>query len=496
MISELFRITANQYRDSLAIVDRDERISYGELFERVAGMRDRLRMAMDPKPGEVIAASLSNTWQFAACLFALAERGAVCMPCNPQWRVEELRWLARRVGFRGVLAEPQFRAEWERLEDGVRPEPILTMDGTVPQRQAGEPGPLPRHGTEVDPLVYLTTSGSTGVPRIVPRTHGNLRAGARNLGQALGIGPGRRLLSVAPFFHSNGIHNCLLMPLLRGATVVLMRQFSPAAGFDLVHRERVDTLIASPFIYSALADCEADARLLSSLEFCFSTGARLSPGVRHQWSDRFRLTVRQLYGMSETNVISIDRRSELDASADASIGAPIPGVEIKVLDADGKELDRGAVGELAVRSESVTPGYVGETELNQRVFAQGFFRTGDLGYADPAGNLYLSGRARRVLNIAGAKVDPAEIEQAVEMLAGVSQCRVDMVSNGRGGEVIRARILTRAGFEVTRRAVIAHCRERLAEYKLPRVIDLEETSAAAIAGKMPQPWARESRTTE
>jgi acyl-CoA synthetase (AMP-forming)/AMP-acid ligase II len=494
MVFELFRAAAYRHRDELAIVDGDQRITYGDLLERVSGMREWLRNTLDPKAGEVIAASLSNTWQFVASFFAVSELGAVFMPCNPQWRAEELRWFTGRLRFRGVITEAQFRADWGRIGDVILPESVLTV-GLAASRceSAAALNPLPStKGSEDDPALYLATSGSTGVPRVVPRTHRNLEVGSRNVARALGIGPGRRFLSVVPFFHSNGFHNCMLMPLVSGATLVLMPQFSPAACHELIDRERVDILIGSPFIYGVLADSVADPGLMSTLQFCFSAGARMPAAVSQRWIDRFGIRARQWYGMSETHAIAIDRaREEPGSGPGTSVGTPIPGVEVKVLDAKGTELACGAVGELAVRSQAVMSGYFSEPELNKQVFHDGFFRTGDFGYLDAAGNLYLAGRKGRVINMAGVKIDPVEIEQAVEALLGVSACRVDAVPNGREGEVIRARVVTRPGFDITRRAVIAQCREHLAEYKLPRIIEFAEALPTLVAGKMPVEWTHD-----
>jgi len=274
MISERFRDTAHQYRDSLAIIDEGQEITYGQLLERSGAMRRWLQDNLSPKPGEVIAASLSNTWQFVAAFFAVSELGGVFMPCNPHWRAEELRWCAGRLGFRGVITEPQFRAEWDRLDDVMRPESVLTVDLAACRSEpdaALNPLPFVRR-SEDDPAVYLPTSGSTGVPRVVPRTQRNLEAVARNVARALGIGPGRRFLSVIPFFHANGFHNCMLMPLINGATLVLMKQFSPAACAELVHRERVDVLIGSPVLFTHLADSGVDPRV-----FCPRSGSVFPP---------------------------------------------------------------------------------------------------------------------------------------------------------------------------------------------------------------------------
>ena len=490
MIFERFRDAAQQYQDRLAIIDEGQEIAYGQLLEQTGAMRRWLQGNLSPKPGEVIAASLSNTWQFVAAFFAVSEMGGVFMPCNPQWRTPELRWFAERLGFRGVITELQFRGGWDRLSDVIRTESVLTVDLASGRLDAGAAlNAFSSAGRcENDPAVYLTTSGSTGVPRVVPRTHRNLEAGAQNVAGALGIGPGRRFLSVIPFFHANGFHNCMLMPLLSGATLVLMKQFSPAACAELVRRERVDVLIGSPFLFTHLADNEADPGLLSTLRLCFSAGARMPAAVHERWRSRFSLRVRQWYGMSETSVISIDLAEEEPPNgAGTFVGAPIPGVEVRSLAPDGRELGPGAAGELAVRSEAVMPGYVDEPELNQHAFHDGFFRTGDLGYLDSFGSVYLTGRMCRVVNMGGVKVDPVEVEQAVETLSGITECHVDAVPNERDGEVIRARIVVRKGHQITRRDVIEQCRQRLAEYKLPRIIEFVESLHTTIAGKIPLP---------
>ncbi|HEV2202155.1 MAG TPA: class I adenylate-forming enzyme family protein [Bryobacteraceae bacterium] len=487
MIFEQFTQTAEQYRNELAIVEGDERITYGQLLDRIASTRGWLRRTLNPEPGSVIAASLSNTRQFVAAFFAVSELGAVFTPCNPQWRAAELRWLVRRLGISGAIAEQQFRPAWDRLGDVVPPQAVLTAPIAA---SAGEPAAALRlrAGSADAPTLYLTTSGSTGVPRLVPRSHRNLAAGAKNLARSLGIGPGDCVLGAAPFYHSNGFHNCMLMPLLCGATVVLMPRFTPTACAELLRHENVNLLIGSPAIYRFLAEGSAHLTLPSSMR-CFSAGARMPEALSKRWKDRFGIRVRQWYGMAEANTLSIDRAPDEQASgAGAYVGSPIEGVDVRVLDADGNALDPGAVGEIAVRSDAVMSGYYGEPELNRRKFRGGFFRTGDSGYFDTAGKLYLTGRIGRVINIGGVKVDPVEVEQAIEGLAGVSACHVDAVTSESTSEVIRARVAVRSGMQLARTEVIEQCRARLAEYKLPRIVEFVDSLPMTLAGKTPAAW--------
>ena len=492
MISELFSHVARRYGNELAIIDGDERITYTRLLQQVARMRDWLQTTLNAGPGDVIAASMRNTWQFVACFFAASELGAVLMPCNPQWRARELRWFAARLRFCGAISERRFLQKWEQVGEILPPERIVTLDEEVGRCAPGlAPGTCrAQQISEDSPAIYLATSGSIGAPRIVPRSHRNLLASAMNLGRGLGIGPGRRFLSAVPFHHSYGLNSCMLMPLMNGAAVLLLRNFTPAACAELIRRERANVLIGSPFIYGHLADHVTDNSLLATLGLCISSGARMPAGVAESWQGRFGLPVRQLYGSTETGTVAIDcsGRDAPPPNASDFVGAPISGVEVRCLGPGGEDLGAGHTGEIAVRSPAVMSGYFGEPERNKHIFQDGFFRTRDLGHIDSDGSIYLKSRLGRVLNVAGVKVDPVEVERAVETLPGVSACHVDAVRGGREGEVMRARVVARPGFQLSRRVVIEQCRQWLAEYKLPRVIEVVETLPVTISGKIPGKW--------
>ena len=468
MIAQRLRALAEDKPERPAIVDGEERITYGQLLRQIDRSREWLERRLHLAPGDVILGSLENSWQLVACFFAIAESGGVFMPVHPGWRAPELRSIGERVKIHGVITGQASRPEWEQV---VSAERVLAIEDGF-----GE-SPRSARAPAVDgnsPALYLATSGSTGTPRIVPRSHRNLLAGARNVAQALAIGPGRRFLCVVPFHHSSGFHNSLMLPLLNGACLVLVRHFTPAACARLVAMEKADVLIGSPFIYRMLLD---HAQYLPTLNLCVSAGARMPQTLALAWQERFGTRVRQLYGSTETSVISIDRAAE--PPPPETVGTPIDEVEIRILEE----------GEVAVRSPMVMSGYVADPEWNLRVFEDGFFRTGDLGCLDSEGRLRLLGRTRRMINLAGVKVDPVEIEQAVESLEGVVECHVDAVAGDRASELIRARIELREGLEITRSHVIAHCRRRLAEYKLPRIVEFVEALPVTLAGKISSSWS-------
>ena len=235
------------------------------------------------------------------------------MPFNTQWRAREVEWLAAKVPVSAVITNRALREPWDRLRDRIPPRRVVVVDEPRLQRElragAGEGqwnAPPPKQVFRDDSALYLTTSGSTGRPRIVPRSHRNLVAGANNVAGALTVPPGWSFLGVVPFYHANGFSNCMFLPLMNAASVVLMNSFTPGRLTEAMHRENIRVLIASPFVYSILLDHEPDRRAFSSVRICLSSGASMPGGLAAECVERLGLRVRQLYGSSETGTVSIE----------------------------------------------------------------------------------------------------------------------------------------------------------------------------------------------
>ncbi|HLG97510.1 MAG TPA: class I adenylate-forming enzyme family protein [Bryobacteraceae bacterium] len=481
MIFERFRATAEQHASEPAIIDGGLRISYGRLLDEITRVRGWLKQALDPRPGETVAISMLNRWQFAASFLALCDSGAVLMPCNPQWRPEELKALAGRINLRGVVAERAFQAAW-RETGAVPAEAIVGIEDA----EFDNHGDWNRGASSTEaPVLFMTTSGSTGVPRIVPLSERNLIGSISNSSRAMGIRAGDRMIGVVPFHHLHGFNNCMLMPLLSGATVVMMQRFLPEEYAELAAREQVNVIIGSPFIYGKLAECIRNPDLFKTVRLCVSSGARMQPSIASRWEEYFGSTIVQWYGTTETSGISMAVSPGQPSSALGGefVGVPLPNVQIRCVDSSGQDVGTGQPGEILARSPATMSGYFGEPELNRQVLADGFFRTGDLGYIDSARGLYLTGRLGRVINVGGIKVDPVEVERAIEALAGVSAVYVDSVPAPGAGQVIRARVKVREGAELARADVIRHCRARLGEYKLPRIIEFVDSIPVSLVGK-------------
>lgn len=486
MISACFGAVAARRPQAPAVVDGPIRLTYGRLaatIERLAGF---IAEWMPQPRGARIAVVLPNCWEFAACFLAAARVGAICAPLPPQWKAHELdRSLAAldadalvthsalaREGGAGVL-----RAAGRLLLVDRAPVFRAPIDGA----HAAQGSPSLPCGPFEDDVLYLATSGSTGRPKFVVRTQRSLVSGARMVAQCLGIQEGFPFLSVIPFHHANGFSNCLLMPLLAGGTAVLVRRFTPQRLAAVAREEKVQVLIGSPFIFRMLVQAGIGRAAFESVRICLSSGAAMSGGLAGLCRERLGLRVRQLYGSTETGTVAVEPGE--GAPAEGSVGRPLAPVAVRIVDAGGCDLPPGTVGEIAVRSPATMRGYYEDLREGRTSTAEGFLRTGDLGRIDAQGNLVLCGRIRRMVNLEGVKVDPAEIEQVLVRLEGVSGCVVGSSCGRHGRETLKAVVAVRPGRRLTRAAVIAHCRKFLAEFKIPRIIELVEELPANLLGK-------------
>jgi acyl-CoA synthetase (AMP-forming)/AMP-acid ligase II len=435
-----------------------------------------------PKPGDHVAIHLWNGQPYATVFFALMKLGVVAVLLNPRSRARELRAALLDLPVRGVVTSSELAGVWDEAGDG-KALPVLAVDDLLAELADGRPPRVAADGGGIVPgdqaAVILCTSGTTGAPKRVVRSHQGLLANAGNVVSHLAMGAGAKILSVIPFAHANGFSNCFFAPLLSGTTLCLMKQFDPSEAAALVEREKIGFLPGSPFVFIQLLPVGRGR--LSSVKTALSSGAPLPPEIRSRCRDELGLEVRQLYGSSETGTVAIE--SAPSATVDGCLGRPLPGVEVAILDASRRPLPVGEVGEIVVRSPAMMSGYWEAEGLSRAGFDGDFFRMGDLGCLDQHGCLLLRGRAKRMINVAGLKVDPEEIAQVIRQLPEVGGCRVVGLPHPIQTEIVAATVWLRAGAELTRMALMAHCRRFLAEHKLPRHIVLTDEPVEAAATK-------------
>jgi len=482
---------AEEEPDRTAIVYRDERISRAELIDRVERLAGGLA-GRGIGAGDAVALTLRADPWFVASVHAVGALGAKVVPTNPAYKQAELEFCFRSTGVRAVISDERTAGVCERIGAGLDPvaEVIVSgpghgqsltladlVEGSSPQKLT------PREPDE--PFVGQFSSGTTGRPKRLDRTHGQCRAEAEAY-RGLGIGPEDRILAMVPLFHDWGMGSCVLASAVSGATLVILEDRHPFLlrrhrALQLIEEEGVTVLPGVPFNYRLMAESPADADL-SSLRLCFSAGTALPRETFEAFGERFGVLVRQLYGSTETGLIAANMSADPVATSE-SVGTAVDGVEIGIVDEEGEPLPAGETGEVTVSSPSATGGYGDLEELNRVVFRDGRYLTGDLGRLDEEGMLYLTGRKKRLIELAGFKVDPVEVEAVLDSHPAVREAVVVGVDTGLGGEQ-RAKAVVVPDRECEEGQLLAYCRERLANFKVPQEVEFRDEIPKSPMGKV------------
>jgi len=467
LIGEQFSAVGRRNPAALCAMTAGVPMTYADMALRSMVIRDSLKSAGVSAGPATVGVQMSNHADFPAVFLALAALNKVCVPLNSRMHPDEVARTCVDLGIETVLVragEPSSAGERSLLLTDAG-----AGDSDLDWNEFCDGG----GATPDDRVLILLTSGSTGAPKYVPRSHRNLLAGVENVRRALDIDARDRFLAVVPFCHANGFSNCMLLPLISGATLIPVPAFTPEAVVEGCVRHGVTVLIGSPFIYAMMLARGVDRHPFENVRVCLSSGAPLAPEISRRCRDELGLAVRQQYGSSETGTVCIAAQPDTDGSG--CVGPPVPGVDVR-LDINSHP------GEVMVRSEAVMAGYLAGKMSNAenptskdrcggKTSKDDYFRTGDLGRSDEAGVLYLSGRRKRIINVCGIKVDPVEVGDVIREMAGVADVVVSPSVDRRGMETIRAQIVLHEEAELSRVDVVKHCRSRMAEYKVPRAIE-------------------------
>jgi long-chain acyl-CoA synthetase len=490
MLMELLYQSASSRPDDVALVYRDERVTHAELLDRAERLAAGLA-AEGIGPGDAVALLLPNDPTFVASYYGISGLGAVVVPVNPAFKQDELEFYFRQCGVRAVISDDRSAGVCERIVAGWD-EPAQVIPTSAAHGQAltldmlmrSEPAKLDRRGAD-DPLVYMFSSGSTGRPKRVARTHGQLR-GESEYYDWMGIGPEDKIFCTIPLFHTYGMGCCMLAATRTGATLVMLEDPNPfllrrQRALELIEAEGVTIYPGVPFNFRLMAEAPASADL-SSMRLAFSAGTALPRPFFDAFLDKFGVPVRQLYGCTEAGTLTANLDEDPVASFE-SVGRPVDGVEVLVEDDGGQLVPPGTVGEIAVRSPGLTDGYVDMDDLNLQAFRDGFFLSGDLGQLDEEGRLTITGRKKLLIEVGGYKVDPIEVEDVVVAHPKVAEAVVVGVETKvQGEELVKAVVVP--SDELDERDLIGFCQQRLANFKVPQVVEFREEIPKSPLGKI------------
>jgi long-chain acyl-CoA synthetase len=512
----MFRTTAAARPGEPAIHYFDTTLTFGELDALSDGLAAGLQ-AQGLAHGDRIGLYLQNVPQFVLAMLAAWKAGAVPVSVNPMLRERELETLLTDSGAVGLVT---LESLWRDVARETVPrtsvrivvttsELDLAGDGGAAQlagsararddaaldllelaeAHRGERPDAPAPG--LDDVAFLTyTSGTTGPPKGAMNTHRNVVFNAQAYRDWVPLGADDVILGVAPLFHITGLIGHVGVSLLVGAPLVLSFRFDPAGALELIERRRVTFIVGAIPVYIALMNLpEEPARDVSSLRATLSGGAPVARPTVEAFQARFGTYIVNIYGLTETTSpshcvpIGVEAPTDPDSGA-LSVGVPIFNTVVRVIGEDGADLPPGEVGEFVTSGPQVVPGYWNKPEETEHALPGGELHTGDVGFMDEAGWFYLVDRKKDQINASGYKVWPREVEDVLYEHPAVREAAVVGVPDPFRGETVKAFVSLKSGAEADEAALIAHCKERMAAYKYPRVVEFVDELPKTASGKV------------
>jgi len=473
----------------------DAALSYAQVDEDSGRVASSLR-ALGLEPGDKVAVHLPNVPEFVITYFGVLKAGMVMVPLNPMLTARELAFHLGDSDARLLVTFAQFAdvaLAAATVVGGIEVYTVGPSETSAPEGSrdfeellaGSDSGDLVATSAD-DTAVLLYTSGTTGKPKGAELTHFQLFMNCTTSGALFEATEDDVMIVVLPLFHVFGLSSVLSLAVRYGASLVMLPRFEPAAVMDAVERHGVTIFAGVPTMYVALLAQETSGRDLSSLRIAISGGASMPGEVIRAFEAKIPgLDVLEGYGLSETAStaafnVSAEQRKVL------SVGKPIWGVDIVVVGQDGTELPRGAehVGEIVIRGHNVLKGYYKNPEATARAVRDGWFRTGDLGYRDADGYLFIVDRLKDMVIRGGYNVYPREVEEVLYEHPDVVEAAVVGRADERLGEEVVAYVVLRDGAQIGADGLLDHCRERLAAYKYPRDISVLTQLPKGPTGKI------------
>jgi acyl-CoA synthetase (AMP-forming)/AMP-acid ligase II len=477
-IAELPDLRARGDADGPCLADDVSILDNAAFARRVRRAAAALR-ARGIGPGDVVGLLLPNTADFVVALFAAWRLGAAVTPVNPALTEGEARYQLGDAGAAVVVT--------------VGPSPLT---GALPVAELCT-GPEDTAPLQTDPgslALLIYTSGSTGRPKGVMLDHANLAAMAGMMIENVRLSETDHSLLILPLFHVNGIVVGVLSPLLAGGRVTVAGRFRAETFFGLVTEVRPTCFSAVPSIYSMLAELPDEVVPdTSSVRFAACGAAPMPPALIERFERRYGIPIVEGYGLSEGTCASTT--NPLDGPRKpGTVGLPLPGQQVAVIDPQGRIVPTGTTGEVVVRGPNVMRGYLGRPEETARTVVDGWLRTGDVGRFDEDGYLVLVDRIKDVIIRGGENIYPKEIETVLGDHPEVLEVAVVGAAEARLGEVPVAFVALRAGASATATDLLDHSRARLARYKVPVEIVLVDRLPRNPVGKTDKPALRATTT--
>ncbi len=529
VLDDYLEVAARRYPDKPAIIFGGTTLCYGPLWAQAEALAGYLRQRLGLQAGDRVLLQSQNCPQFVIACYAVFRAGAVVVPVSAMTTAHELRYYAGDSGAHvAIVAQELLSSVRPCMDEGLLSAAVVhaysdMLDGVAPE---GLPEvvtaprePLPQgnyHGfadaialglvpgarcAGPDDLAVLPyTSGTTGHPKGCMHTHASMLASVVASQVWRGVHADMVSLAVAPLFHMLGMQSGMNSPIVTGGTVVMMPRWDALVAARLIERHRINVWSAPPsMVIDLLAQAQAHQVDISSLVLLGGGGAAMPEAVSAMLAERFDLNYNEAYGLTETAAFL--HANPVRHGKRQCLGMATQGVHSMIIDPTSlQEVPQGEVGELVTSGAQVMQGYWRNDEANRAAFfercGRRYLRTGDLAYVDEEGYFFMRDRLKRMINVSGYKVWPAEVENMLYGHPAVQEACVIGVADARRGETVKAVVVCKPGEQLDAAQLIAWCRERMAAYKVPRIVAFAEQLPKSATGKIQWRQLQESAQEE
>lgn len=466
---------AEDLADRPSIKQGDVVLSFAALNTASARMATLLKQH-DVSPGDRVAIIIPNVVYFPIVYYAILRIGAVVVPMNPLLKAGEVAYAFKDAGAKvSVTFAPFADASTKAAEQTGTDVIVVTPGDFDAQLAALEPSTEVVLARPEDTAVILYTSGTTGQPKGAELTHHNLSSNVKtNIETLMPSGPGDVLFGGLPLFHVFGQTCGLNTAVYGGSCLSLLPKFDAEEALRIVTEDAISIFLGVPTMYVGLLNvADSDRFDVSKLKLCASGGASLPVEVLHGIEKKYKVTVLEGYGLSETSPVASFNRPDRPTKP-GTIGLPIRGCEMKVVNLDDNEVPDGEIGEIVIRGENIMKGYWGRPDATAEAIRNGWFHSGDLATRDSDGFFTIVDRKKDMIIRNGFNVYPREVEEVIYTHPDVVEAAVLGIPHPEHGEEIAALVTLRPGATVTEDELRAWIKEQIAAYKYPRVVRFGE----------------------
>ncbi|MGY1824992.1 MULTISPECIES: long-chain-fatty-acid--CoA ligase [unclassified Blastococcus] len=476
--------SADEGADRPALRMDDAELTYGGFRDAALRVAASLQ-ARGVRPGDRVGLVLPNVLSFPVVFYGALLAGAAVVPMNPLLKAREVQYFLEDSGARVVVTLESTAGPVREAADVVGAEAVVVGPASPDELMTAEPLGAAVERSDDDLAVVLYTSGTTGQPKGAELTHANMGRNALTTAETLAENTADDvIMGCLPLFHVFGLTCGLNTAVVRGSLLTLVPRFDGAKALEVIERDRVTIFEGVPTMFAAmLHQPDADRHDLSSLRLCVSGGSAMPVEIMRSFEERFGCMILEGYGLSETSPVASFNHPHAERKP-GSIGTPIRGVEMRLVDDDGNEVGGGEVGEIAIRGENVMRGYWERPEETAKAIPDGWFRTGDLARTDEDGYFFIVDRKKEMIIRGGYNVYPREIEEALYEHPAVAEAAVVGVAHPDLGEEVAAAVALKPGMTAEVEELREFVKARVAAYKYPRHLWLVDSLPKGPTGKI------------